>query len=53
MKPSPLVAYSTLPLNTGEILPGCNGRIKYNKEAQADPEEREGSVIPEDNHSRV
>lgn len=52
MKPSSLVAYSTLPLNTSEILQGCNGRIKY-KQGSANRSRGEGSVIPEDNHSRV
>lgn len=27
--------------------------LNISKEVQTDPEEREGSVIPEDNHSRV
>lgn len=33
MKPSPLAACSTLPLTSGGILQGCNGRIKYKQES--------------------
>lgn len=50
MKPSPLVAYSTLPVR---FCRDAMGGLNISKEVQADPEEREGSVIPEDNYSRV
>lgn len=52
MKPSPLVAYSTLPLPV-RFCRDAMGGLNISKEVQADPEEREGSVIPEDNYSRV
>lgn len=43
MKPSPSAACSTLPLTSGGILQGCNGRIKY-KQGSASRSRGEGRV---------